>query len=93
MATPRIYADPLKTDDDGRLLLVTRGTRNDLQKYGIVLSDGLEVDFYTDDADDAGVRDDLLFSGVVHFDGELCAWVADIDWSRCRHASDVEVKD
>jgi len=58
-----------------------------------VLRDGLKVDFYADDANDAGVSDDLLFSGVVHYNDEVGAWVADIDWSRSRHASDPKVND
>src|SRR5262245_60828430 len=87
---PRIYADLMKTDDEGRLLLTTIGTASDLKQHGIALRDGLEVDFYADDADADGVRDDILFAGVVHYNQQLGAWVADVDWSGLRHASDHE---
>jgi hypothetical protein len=41
-----------------------------------------------DDADDEGRPDELLVEGVVHYDEAGRSWVADIDWSAVRHASD-----
>jgi hypothetical protein len=86
----RIYADPHKTDGQGRLLLTTLGTKADLDRYGVALEEGMHLDFYTDDANDSGNRDDLLFSGVVFYNAELKAWVASIDWGRLQDASDFD---
>ncbi len=85
----RIYADPHKTDGHGRVLLTTLGTSADLDRYGIHLQEGMHLDFYTDDADNNGGHDDLLFVGVVHYNAELKAWVAIIDWDRLHNASDL----
>lgn len=84
----RIYVDPHKTDGHGRVLLTALGTKADLDRHGMQLEHGMRLDFYTDDADDSGARDDLLFSGVVHYNEELKAWVATIDWGQLQDASD-----
>jgi hypothetical protein len=88
MIKPRIYADYMKTDDDGRLVLVCYGTARDLDRHGVVLEKGLALTFYMDDGDDDGNPDDLLVDGVVEYDEELKRWVADIDESTFRHASE-----
>ena len=93
MNRPRIYADYLKTDSYGRLILVCFGTVRDLKQYGIELEDGLALTFYTDDGDDAGNRDDLLVDGVVSYDEAARRWVAVIDEATFRHASDELIAD
>ena len=56
----------------------TLGTFNDLKIAGIVPRPGLRLEFYADDADSSGNRDDLLFEGVVDFDQRL-GWYATIE--------------
>jgi hypothetical protein len=86
--TPKIYADFQKVDDDGRLMLTTVGTREDLERNHIELSEGLVLTFYTDDLDDKGNRDDLVISGKARYDHEAERWVAEVDWSLLKHASE-----
>lgn len=88
MALPRVYADFQNLDDQNRLRLVCAGTRSDLENQGIELQDGLVLTFYTDDADDEGRPDELQVEGVVSFDEADRCWVATVDWSALRHASD-----
>jgi hypothetical protein len=88
VSTPRINADFQKLDDENRLCLTCAGTQRDLAKHGIELREGLTLTFYTDDEDDAGHRDELRVEGVVHFDAAEACWVAEVDWSALRHASD-----
>ena len=88
MSTPRIYADFQKLDDHNRLKLTCAGTQRDLTQYGIVLREGLVLTFRTDDEDDAGRPDELLADGVVHRDEDEGCWVAEVDWSALRHASE-----
>lgn len=84
----RIYADYMKTDDFGRLILICNGTIRDLEHQGIVLREGLALTFYMDDADDFGNPDDLLVDGIVAYDTEAERWVAVIDEVTFRHASE-----
>ena len=86
----RIYADFHKVDDEGRLILSSYGTTEDLAKSGIELKEGLVLTFYSDDADDAGNPDDLIVQGVVRYDEALKQWVAVIDWNAIKHVSDNE---
>jgi hypothetical protein len=87
---PRVYADFQNLDDANRLRLTCSGTIQDLTRQGIQLREGLVVTFYTDDADDQGRPDELRVDGTVHFDSENQCWVAAVDWSALRHASDEE---
>ncbi len=87
MTFPKVYADFQNLDDDNRLRLTSAGTRLDLERLAIELSEDLILTFYTDDEDENGGVDRLLAEGVVHFDeGGLC-WVAAVDWSAVRRAS------
>jgi hypothetical protein len=87
MAGPRVYADFQNLDDDNRLRLVCAGTRRDLERQQIQLSDGMTLTLYTDDADDAGHPDELLADGVVQYNEQEKCWVAAIDWQAIRHRS------
>src|SRR2546428_11127581 len=91
--TPSIYVDLLKTDADNAVRLVTLGTKEDLQRFNIELREGLILPLYTDDGDDEGRRDDLVFTGVAHFNAEIGEWVARIDWHVIRHVSDKSAQD
>jgi hypothetical protein len=90
LGKPRVYVDFMKTDGKGRLLLTTVGTREDLTHLGIELIEGLELDLYSDDADDNGNFDPLLAAGVVIFNAELGKWVARVDRKMIRHASELK---
>lgn len=88
MSNPRVYADFHNLDDCNRLRLTCVGTIEDLARQGIELREGLILTFSMDDADDRGEPDELLGDGVVHYDENERSWVASIDWSSIRHASD-----
>jgi hypothetical protein len=88
---PRIYADFHNGDAQGRLRLTCVGTIQDLARQKVELKAGLVLTLYADDADSRGQPDDLEIEGVVEYsDAERC-WVAQIDWSAIRHASDVRI--
>jgi hypothetical protein len=90
MTKPRIYADFNNADSLGRLRLNCVGAVEDLARRHVQLREGMLLTLYTDDLDDEEQPDELLAEGVVSFsEGEQC-WVAAIDWSAIRHASDVE---
>lgn len=88
MAACRVYADFQNLDDANRLRLTCAGTHRDLEQEGIELREGLVLTFYTDDADDQGRPDELRAEGVVQYNEDEYCWVAAIDWSALRHASD-----
>jgi hypothetical protein len=87
MAGPRVYADFQNLDHENRLRLVCAGTRRDLERQQIQLSEGKTLTLYTDDADDAGQPDELLADGVVQYNEQEKCWVAAIDWQAIRHRS------
>jgi hypothetical protein len=88
MFKQKIYADLQNLDDSDRLRLTCAGTREDLERQRIELHEGLVLTFYMDDADDRGEPDELRTEGVVHYDERESIWVASVDWSSVRHASD-----
>ena len=88
MTIARVFVDFNNGDEAGRLRLNCVGTFEDLQRQGIELREGLKLTVYMDDSDDEGNPDELRADGVVHFDAEHRCWVATIDWSAIRHASD-----
>jgi hypothetical protein len=88
MALTRVYADFQNLDDSNRLRLTCAGTREDLERQGIELREGLRLMLYMDDADEAGRPDELRADGIVQFNGDEHCWVAAINWSALRHASE-----
>ena len=88
MAGPRIYADFHNADPQGRLRLNCVGTVEDLSRQQIELREGLLLTLYSDDLDGEGQLDELLADGIVEYSEEEHCWVATIDWSAIRHASD-----
>jgi hypothetical protein len=88
MIAPRIYADFNNADSKGRLRLNCAGTLEDLARQQIQLRPGLVVTLYADDADNRGQADDLLVPGTVEYSSDENCWVAVIDWSEIRHASE-----
>lgn len=94
MPHPKIYADFQNADSRGRLRLNAIGTIEDLARRQIELREGLVLTLYSDDLDEQRALDKLQVDGVVTFSEEEDCWVAAIDWSAIRHASDTpaEVK-
>jgi hypothetical protein len=88
MFKPRIYADFHNLDDYNRLRLTCAGTKEDLVRQGVKLHEGLIATFYMDDTDDHGKPDELRTEGIAHYDERESVWVASVDWSAVRHASD-----
>ena len=83
----------MKCDDKGRLVLVCRGTFNDLAKHNIMLEEGMKLVFYNDDADDAGNRDDLVVEGKVEYDKEKERWTARIIWDDIKNISQLSAEE
>jgi hypothetical protein len=90
MSPSKVYADFQNLDDANRLRLTCAGTLQDLARQGIQLQEGLVLTLYSDDADDQGQPDELRAEGVVHYDTDGQCWVATIDWTAIRHASQEE---
>ena len=88
MSQPKVYADFQNLDDANRLRLTCAGTKEDLARQGIDLREGLVLTFYMDDANDRGEPDELLSEGAVYYNEQEGSWVALVDWSAVRHASD-----
>jgi hypothetical protein len=86
---PRVYIDLHKRVSESEVSLNTLGSFWDLEAHGIMLSEGLYLYFWTDDADDNGNDDPILSEGAVHFDTSQNCWIATIDWDRLVHASDL----
>lgn len=92
MTLSKVYADFQNLDDLNRLRLTCAGTVADLTRQGIELREGLVLTFCMDDADDQGQPDELLADGVVQFDPTKRLWVAAVDWSAVRHASEEKLR-
>jgi hypothetical protein len=88
MPNPKVYADFQNLDDCNRLRLNCTRTVADLARQGIQLRAELVLTFYMDDADDEGRPDELLAEGVLHYSEAERAWLAQVDWSTVRHASE-----
>lgn len=71
MNKPRIYADFHNADWQSRLRLNCNGTKEDLMKLGVKLSNGLEVTLYQENQE---------IDGIVEFSGIDGIWVAKVDW-------------
>jgi hypothetical protein len=92
MNAPKIYADFQNLDDTNRIRMTCAGTLQDLERQGVRLREGLVLTLSTDDADDRGRPDELRAEDVVHYDEVQGCWVAEIDWSELRHASDETIQ-
>jgi hypothetical protein len=88
-----IYADFMKMDYEGRLVLTCLGTHKDLEKHNISLKDGLKLVFYNDDEDDNGNPDNLVVEGIVQYDENNERWVANINWDGIKNISKLSVEE
>jgi hypothetical protein len=91
MLKPKVYADFHNADAHGRLRLNCVGTIEDLARQGITLHDGTPLTLYSDDLDANGQPDELRVEGVASFSEDEKCWVATIDWSAIRHASEEQM--
>ncbi len=92
MENQRVYADLNKWEEVNkqfRVILTTRGTHQDLQRYGITLEEGLTLDFWMDDGDVNGNPDPLYFQGIVHYNEDAQHWVAVVVREEIRNASEL----
>ncbi len=93
---PRIYADlngGWRKENNYVVPLNSSATENDLHLLGYTLSPGLTIDFWTDDGDDDGNLDPLLFQGVIRFEEDTQRWVAVAQWNEFHHASEIDKPD
>ena len=90
MSEPRIYVDFQNADSQGRPRLNCVGTLEDLSRHRVVLREGLALLLYSDDLDEDGRLNELLVEGIAAFSLEEHCWVAVIDWSAIRHASEIQ---
>ena len=94
---PRVYADlngGWRDGDNYILWLNSSATESDLQYLGYTLTPGLVLDFWTDDGDDEGNLDPLLFQGKTGFDEEKQTWYAIASWNDFHNASELkEIED
>jgi hypothetical protein len=88
MTYPRVYADFQNLDDANRVRLICAGTLEDLSRQQITMHEGLVLTLYMDDADDRGQPDELRAEGTVQLNQVEGCWVAVIDWTAVRHASE-----
>jgi len=89
---PRVYADlnaGWKVGDQYIVPLNSLATQEDMRQLGQSPIPGLTVDFWTDDGDDEGHPDPLLFQGMIQFDEGTQNWVAVTAWNDFRHASEM----
>jgi hypothetical protein len=87
MKRKRIYLYPIGKFDR-TWSPFTLGTYDDLKALGLIPEEGMKLEFYTDDGDGEGNRDDLLFEGTAHFVVGR-GWGAIIDASTFHWESDV----
>ena len=87
-----VYADFSKEDAHGNIPLICRGTRTDLRRHHIQLSEGMALYLYDLDENEDGEADDLFVEGIAHWDEELHHWAAIIDAARIRHVSRSEFR-
>lgn len=72
---PRIWGDFNNCDGRGRLRLTTVGARQDLERLGLQLCEGMQII--------VGCFE-LEADGIVRYSAEDEAWVAEIDWKKIR---------
>ena len=90
---PRVYADlnaGWKAGDNYIVPLNSHATQSDLRQLGYSLTPGLAIDFWTDDGDDAGNLDPLLFQCIIQFDEDSQHWIAVAVWNDFSHASELD---
>ena len=88
-----IYADFMKCDDEGRLILTCYGTHRDLEENNITLKEGITLSFYNEDEDDDGNQDDLFVEGIIQYDEAKERWTAKINWDEIKNISQLSAEE
>jgi len=84
-----IYHDFQRLDNNRRLILNLQGTLDDLRAQHVTLEQGLKLTFWSDDTDPRGNPDPLIVEGIVSRNTAINEWVAEIDWDKIRHKSEL----
>ena len=79
---PAVYADFHNADAQGRVRLNSIGTVSDLSRQQVQLREQLQLELYSDDADEQGRELRLSVPGTVTYSEEEQCWMAIIDWER-----------
>jgi hypothetical protein len=85
----RTYVD-LDASARGGATLDRVGSREDIERLGVVLTEGLPLKLWYDDGDEHGRSDPILMEGVAHWWEEKSSWTAVIDEATLRHTSNEE---
>lgn len=83
MSIPTVFADFQNADAQGRLRLNCEGTRRDLEIRGIILEEGIRLNFSDDE---------LETDGTVSYSTDENLWVATIDWDAIRSVEPEEAR-
>lgn len=83
-----ISVDFQKTDDFGMVRMNIGATRDDLERLGVILAEGLRVKVRSEDGDGHGNRDDLIAAATVRRNSITGEWVFEIEESTVQHESD-----
>jgi hypothetical protein len=82
----RVYLNPGGGPEE-EYLLDARSLNKIKQIYGHLTS-GATIAFFSDDASDQNVVDNLLFEGTIHHDAVHNRWFAKVNWDSFRHESE-----
>jgi len=74
------------------VVLICKGTIDELNAKSIVLYDGLELLVWTEDQDDSGNSDNLTVNAVVKYSNIDKCWVAQFDNEDLMHESERRIK-
>ena len=84
---PKVWHDFQAATEDGCLVLSLNGTQADVARLGLRLAPGLRLQFWCEDEDEHGTRDDLVAVGVVEYDSVNKVWLARLEDPGVEHES------
>lgn len=85
MKQPRLQVDFNEYDRASREIPVPPPSVQALERAGLAIRDGLLVQLYSPDLDDAGKPADLVVEGRLRFDAEVGLWTACVNPETFRH--------
>jgi hypothetical protein len=72
--------------------LVCAGTKEDLERQGVTLKEGMEVLLYQPDEASDGSPDSLEVRAKIRYDSKLGCFMGDFVWAGLMHRSEAETK-